>query len=306
MVFAIVGFAFAQEVQRTFTLINPTISHLISPGENAEGTTKIINESNSTLTFTVAVQDFIVTDDLGTPNLLPPNTLSNKYSAASWIGVTPSTFTVAPGHSQVINYYVQIPPSAKPGGHYAALVFEPSTSNKTDTTGGSVHTQIGSLFYLTVKGPVKESASVSKFFTDTLQEYGPVKILTQIKNNSDVHITPKGNITVSGLFLNQTKELQSYNVFPEADRIFENTFGNGFMFGPYKASLTASYGQNGNLPLVASLTFWVIPWRLIIIIILIIVVVVLGIKYWRKRNQNPPTHKNDSPKMEESEMTAEK
>ena len=45
--------------------------------------------------------------------------------------------------------------------------------------------QVGTLFYVTVNGPITENATVSKFFANPFQEYGPVKVLTQIKNMGD-------------------------------------------------------------------------------------------------------------------------
>lgn len=282
-VFTVIGVATAQEIQRTYTVINPAIYTSLNPGQTSEGTTKVINQTNSPLTFQISVQDYIVTDTLGTPQILPPNTLSNKYSAAAWIGVTPSTFTLLPGHSQAIDYFIQVPSYATPGGHYAAIVYSPLVKSAGSGTGGVVNTEIGSLFYLTVKGPIQESAQVSKFFTGLLHEYGPVDIATQIKNMGDLHILPQGKINVTGVFFNKTQDLPQHNIFPGAARDFTSTFGSWLMIGPYKASLTGSYGQSNNLPLVASLYFWVFPWRLVIVIILVIVAAVLGTKYYKKR-----------------------
>lgn len=301
--FLLLPFVYAQEIQRTYTVIHPTVEVSLNPGQTGEGTTKVINQTNSPLTFQISVQDYIVGDTQGTPQILPPNTLSNKYSAAAWIGVTPTTFTLLPGHSQPISYFIQVPSYAKPGGHYAAIVYSPLVKGVTQGTGGVVNTQIGSLFYLTVKGPIHEGASVSKFFTNLLHEYGPVDISTQIKNMGDLHIMPKGKINVSGLFFNKTQNLPDHNIFPETARDFNNTFGSWLMFGPYKASLTASYGQNNNLPLVASLYFWVFPWRLMIVIILVVIATILGTKYYKKRKKNGPKA-SDKP-TEEPHKTAE-
>lgn len=300
----------AQELQRTFTVVNPAIVQNLNPGQNAEGITKVINDSDVPLTFTVGVQDYIVADNKGTPNLLPPNTLNNKYSAAAWIGVTPSTFTVKPHEKQIINYYIQIPKDAKPGGHYAALVYQPKVDVKTNQTGGVVTAQIGSLFYVTIKGAIKENSEISKFFANAFQEYGPVKILTEIKNNGDLHVTPTGSITLTGLFTNSSYAFNDQkksstpigNIFPETARDFENVVGKGLMIGRYKAVLLASYGVNNNLPLTATLYFWVFPWRLAIVIILIIVAIILGWMYWKKRKKdNSKTDKE--PKTEVVEKT---
>lgn len=284
----VVGTAHAQEIQRTITLINPNISHQLNPGESAEGTTKIVNESSVTLTFKVGVQDYIVNDAKGTPQLLPPNTLNNKYSGASWIVASPNVFTLEPGATQVISYYLRVPPDAKPGGHYAALVYEPVNEDQSEATGGTINTQLGSLFYITVNGDVNINAQVSKFITNVLHEFGPVKVFTEIKNMSDLHIMPKGSITVTGLFFNESQNLEERNIFPETVRAYENTFGSMFMIGPYNAKLTASYGPENNLPLVANFTFWVFPWKLTLIIVLILIAVVLGTMYWKRRQKTSP------------------
>lgn len=288
VILSVVGLATAQELQRTFTIINPAITQKLDPGSITEGTTKVINESNVPLTFRISVQDYIVNDTKGTPQLLPPNTLNGKYSASSWIGVTPSTFTLNPREKQVINYFIQIPKDAKPGGHYAALVYQPVNEDDSLATGGTVNTQIGSLFYVTVNGPVKESAEVTKFFANSFQEYGPLKLLTQIKNLGDLHIRPNATITVSGLLGSSTYKLPEANIFPETARDFENTIGQTFMLGRYKAVLLGSYGINNNLPLSSTIYFWVFPLRLALIIILVIVALVLGVMYFKKRRKDSP------------------
>lgn len=290
---------YSQETVRTITITPPTAAVKLDAGKTTEGQMKIINDSPNPITFSVNVQDYIVVDTLGTPNILPPNTLNNKYSAASWIAVSPSSFTVNPGKRQVINYYVQIPSYAKPGGHYAAAIFTP----KSEGGGGSgavVTGQIGTLFYVTVNGPITENATVTKFFTDKFHEYGPIKILTQIKNMSDLHITPKGTLTVSGLFLNKSVELPTHNIFPETARDFENSVGSKLMIGRYKAVLLASYGVTNNLPLSATVYFWVFPWRLFIIIVLLVIAVILGRKYYQKRKKEQEHKDNKEEHKEEA------
>jgi hypothetical protein len=286
----------AQEVQRTYTIVNPQIEVKLNPGQSSEGTTKVINQTDVPLTFNLAVQDFVVTDTTGTPDLLPANTLASKYSAASWIAVSPSTFTVQPGQKQIVNYYIQVPGNASPGGHYAAITYSPLSPSQ-NVTGGTVKTQVGSLFYITVNGQVNEQATVSKFLANSFYEYGPAKIATQIKNLGDLHITPQGTISLSGPFVNQSVKLASYNIFPGAARDYANTLGQNLMIGRYKVTLIASYGTNGNLPLVATLYFWVFPWRIALVIGLAIVALILGGLYLKKRRKDN-FEKPEEPKVE--------
>jgi hypothetical protein len=276
----------AQEMKRTVTLAYPALVHKLNPGDRAEGITKIINRSSTTLTFKLSVQDYVVLDTQGTPSILPPNTLSNKYSAAAWIGVTPELFTLKAGDTQTINYYVQVPANARPGGHYAAIVYTPVVGQGVTGSGSTITSQLGSLFYITVNGPIHEQALITKFFANPFQEYGPVNILTEIKNLGDLHIAPKGTIAVSGLFFGQTQNLDTHNIFPEAGRDYQNTVGQTLMIGPYKAVLLASYGNNNNLPLMATVYFWVFPWRITLVIVLAVVALILASLYYRKRKKD--------------------
>ncbi|MCL5433043.1 MAG: hypothetical protein M1524_02915 [Patescibacteria group bacterium] len=278
----------AQEVVRTFTVVPPAVEKSFEPGQQTEGVMKVINDSNEVLSFTVEAQDFIVEDSKGTPVILPPNTLSKKFSASAWIGVYPNSFTIAPQEKQILNYYVQVPYDASPGGHYAAIVFSPTNASGVDGTGTAVETKIGSLFYVGVNGPINEYATVSEFFANPFQEYGPVTVETQIKNLGDLHIKPVGTVRVTDL-LGRTvnvEDLDQFNIFPTATRDYENTFGQKFMVGRYKATLIGSYGKGSNLPLMATVYFWVFPWKITLLVILVIVATVLGVKYIKRKKHS--------------------
>lgn len=290
MVFLPVSKANAQSVVRAFTISPPAIEAKLSPGDKAEGTIKIINDSPEAITFGTNLQDFIVTDNIGTPQVLPPDTLSNKYSGAKWVAVYPSTVTVAPHKSEKLSYFIQVPADARPGGRYAAIVYTPISTIGVGGTGTAVQTSIGSLFYLTVKGPINESAKISSFKAPRFLENGPVKIETQIANLSDIHINPDGKITLTNFFGGKSAEvnLQKYNIFPEATRKYETNLGKGFMIGPYKATLNATYGS-ANSPLTAVLSVWIIPWKLILFILLLIAAIAIGYWYLRRRQTPPPS-----------------
>src|SRR3989344_5396369 len=177
-----------QQPARSITIVTPLVDSLLNPGDKREGVLKLVNNSSTELTFKASVKDFIVDDSLGTPKILPDGTFSNKYSAASWIAVTPDTFTLASGKTQILNYYIQIPGDARPGGHYAAIVYEPQELLGVAGTGAGVEAHLGTLFYAAVDGDIVENASVKEFKDDSsFQEYGPVGLTSLIVNYSDTH-----------------------------------------------------------------------------------------------------------------------
>lgn len=278
--------AYAQQFQQ-ITITPPKIEVTLSPGEKAEGTFGIINDSDIDMNFVTGVYDFIVTDTNGTPEILPSGTLtSNKYSGASWIAIDPITFTVKQHQRFDANYYIQVPNDAAAGGHYAALIYQPVTSPNQASTGTHIQSQIATLVLITVKGTVKEFAQVTKFHAPSFLEYGPVHITTQIRNLGDLHITPKATIAIKDVFGRtvMTSDLDQKNIFPGNNaRTYENTLGNTLMIGKFTASLLGSYGSSGSLPLFATITFWVFPWRIGVMSILILLVIILGLLLLKKR-----------------------
>lgn len=287
--------ASAQEFSRTITIVPPSVEVNLNPGAVTQGTLKVINDSSNPLTFSVSTQDFIVEDTKGTPTLLPPNTLNKKFSGASWIGVAPDNFTIAPHQKQILTYFIKVPLNGRPGGHYAAVVYTPTTFVNGPTTGAAVQTLIGSLFSIGVNGKIQEQASVSKFFANFFQEYGPVTISTQIKNNGDLHIKPLGVINIYDTFNREiaTLPLDEHNIFPDAARDFTTLYGSNWMIGRYKASLVATYGKNNNLPLMASVYFIVFPWKVAVLVVLVIIALILLYLLRRKNSQNNQSSMND-------------
>lgn len=284
----------AQETQRTIT-VNPSVVEAMDPGTSKEGIIHVINDSDGPLTFVAETRDFIVVDTLGTPNVIPVGTLDNKYSAAAWIGVSPYSFTLQPHQKQDLSYYIQIPPDARPGGHYAAAVYTPSIAATQDETGANINSELGTLFYITVNGAVSENALVTKFIAP-FSEYGPENISTQIKNFGDLHIRPVGNIVVTNMLgKKEISKLSEQNIFPGGTaRDYTNTVGGGFMLGRYEAKLTATYGKNNDKMLIASVAFWVFPWKIALVLVLIIVAVVLYFKLWKKRNTKKETPEDET------------
>ena len=279
---------FAQETTRSITIVPPANEFKVNPGDKQEGTLKVVNNSNGPLTFSAVVRDFIVDDTIGTPKLLADDTLSKKYSAASWIAVSPSSFTIPAGKTQILNYYLQVPINARPGGHYAGVVYEPQELLGVKGTGTGGQTHLGTLYYVRVSGDIVENATVRKFEpSHKFLEYGPATILTQIYNGSDSHIRPQGQLQIKNLIGQPiySVKLEEHNIFPEAARDFTTKIGKKLMFGIYTVELKATYGTNNNLTLFGSTNFIVFPWKIAVVVILAIAVAILLYIFIKKRKK---------------------
>ncbi|RJR24645.1 DUF916 domain-containing protein [Candidatus Microgenomates bacterium] len=278
----------AQTNQRTFTISPPTINFNLEPGKSEEKTIKITNNSAEPMTFVIGIQDFIVNDNSGTPELLPSGFKpDNKYAASTWATAYPELVTVQPGKTATTTLYLRVPGNARPGGKYISLTLRPLSSDSPDGSGAAVSTVIGTLAYITVAGDVEEKAQIISFTAPTLSEYGPIPFNTEIKNLGDLHINPKATVEVKNLFGKKVHSfaLDNLNIFPGTSRIYENNWETKWLFGRYTANLSGYYGQNNQLNLVALASFWVIPYKLIAIVLLATALVLITAFYLKKRNE---------------------
>lgn len=282
------------QVSRTLTVVPPTQDFKAKPGKQVQTTVKVRNENNEPITVKANVKDFLVFDEKGTPTMVEEE-VSGRWSLSSWMIISPTEYTIAARSSKLFDVVILVPEDALPGGHYASVYFTPMEGGLTyGQTGAAIETRLASLIKLVVEGPITEMAYVRKFYAPRFQEFGPVKIETQIENQSDLDITPKGLITVKD-FLGRTTatfKIEERRIFPFAIRSFENTIEKKWLFGRYKAALDGAYGSTGQA-LTAYLYFWVIPWKIITAVILGLAILILG-GYWvgqkrAKKEEEIPT-----------------
>jgi hypothetical protein len=261
----------------------------VDPGQKTAVTLNFINKSEQPISGFFKVVDFIVLDREGTPTFIEnPTQINPKFSASSWFSLYYDRGTIPANEKISLQATVTVPANANPGGRYVAIFFEPTAGN-TFPTGGQKEASTGiaprlaGLIYIKVNGPTKEAAWITRFFTKSFWEFGPVDLETEILNRGDYHITPQGAITLYDFFGNRVdqQKLQEQNIFPDVSRVYKNSLGYRWMVGRYKADLTGSYGASGKA-LTATIYFWVFPWRLAILIILTLFIVVILVKEIRK------------------------
>lgn len=272
----------------TTAAIPPRLEITAKAGETIRTQLKIRNESDSTLLYSVSVDDFIVSDTEGTPIPVTED-VSARWSMKRWIKA-PELIPVDAHKSQVVNLTINVPSDALPGGHYAMVTYQPNPDSKmTDLkkTGSLIGQRTGSLLYMTVAGPINQNASLIRFFTSKFHEFGPIKIEGLISNSSDVHVNAKGNIIIKDFLGNKvaTLPIETGNIFPEASRSFESIWNQKWGYGRYTANLELAYGTAGGI-IVGSLFFWLFPIRLVIYILTLIIAILFIIITLNKRNRH--------------------
>lgn len=273
--------------QSIITAIPPRLVVSGKPGETISAQLKVRNDSEEAQNYTVSVEDFIVYDTQGTP--VPViRSAGNRWSLASWISA-PELIPVDAKATQIVNIKVKVPTTALPGGHYAMLTYMPNADIKPGQlkkTASIIGQRVGTLIYFTVAGPVTEKLNITSFSAPKFTEQGPVSFGGTLESLSDIHISPKGSITISDPLNSKvaTIPVEAGNIFPETQRDFTASWNQKWGWGRYKADLNLAYGA-ADAVATATIFFWLFPIRLVIYALVAIISVLLAIILLNKRSK---------------------
>lgn len=241
------------------------------PGSTYTIQIRVTNVTASDLTFDSEVNDFSSKDESGNASVNLDTSLPNASSIRSWVSVIDS-FSLKARESRNVNATLSIPVDAEPGGHYGVIRFS-GRAPTIDGSGVGTAASAGSLVLVRVAGTVDESLDLITFQTSQNNtwsgffKYGPVDFVMRFENNGNVHVKPIGQIEIRDIFGNKVETLSvnpdKGNVLPLSIRKFQSTLDRQWMFGRYTADLSVAYGTTGQA-IVKSISFWVIPYRLII------------------------------------------
>lgn len=252
---------------------------------------KVVNVTSSTLTFQSSIDDFGAKDESGSPSiLLEPTAEPLPTSIKTWVSTIPS-FTLAPGKEQKVQATITVPAGAQPGGHYGVIRFTGREGSEASENVGQV-ASAGTLVLINVDGVVKESLEIASFIpsvNDTptfFFETGPILFVSRFTNTGSVHVKPVGQIEIKDMFGNPIASLPvndaKGNVLPNSTRRFESQLDKTWMFGQYTADMTIAYGNTGQA-LVKTISFWVIPWKLVLVGLFVVVTLIYILRKAIKR-----------------------
>jgi len=270
--------SFAQTTAPT-TGINispPLFSNVVvDPGKVIQNTIRVTNVSERSVNVQMLIRNFVAAGETGGVQLEDPS-INTPYSLASWITVTPSSFSLSARQTMYVSFVIHVPANAEPGGRYASIVASVSSPYQNIGSGSSVGTEIGSLILLTVAGKADINASLLTFTSPGITTKSTVNFVERIEDTGNIHIHPTGDIVISNIFGTKvdTLELQSIDVLPGAVRRIQQKLSTDALFGYYNAAIVVNYG--GSTSLTESTSFFVIPvWQSIAVLVVIIVLLLL-------------------------------
>lgn len=281
------------------------INLVTEPGTTVTTELKVKNGGTQRESLKIDLMKFNAYEDTGKPRLMEPESQDDflkwvTFSEPSfsldpeeWKTIT-ATFTVPPTAS--FGYYYAFVFSR-------AQDIQNLDARQTAIVGG---TAVLVLLEARVPG-AQRAVEVSEFsVTKRFYEFLPTTFNIKLKNTGNVHIAPRGNIFIDRgntqdiaiLEVNSEKG----NILPDSNRVFTATWSDGFpiyeekvedgttildeqgnptyqltwnwqdasklRFGKYQAKLLLIYDDGKrDIPIEGEVSFWVIPWRLILVAI---------------------------------------
>lgn len=263
----------------------PTFEISGNPGNIVTNTVRLENMKSIPVRLAVDKRNFSAIGEDGAIGLTDEGE-GDSFSLASWISVDPNDVVIPPKSTRTFTFSIKVPLNAEPGGHFGSLIFRtiPSDENLSGS-GATVAQEIGSLILLRIAGATTENAEIESFRTSkALYEYGPVSFEARVKNLGNVHLKPRGTVTITNLIGQKVAsvEIEGKNVLPGAIRKLDGTWDTKWRIGRYTATSVLIYGA-GNTQLANVSTFIIFPYRLAIIVL--VVILIISILLYRSRRR---------------------
>lgn len=292
----------------------PSIGLETRPGSPVSTDLRVQNQGLATEHIKVSVMTFSARGQDGTPQLLD---LKAGDDFAKWAQFSTMRFDAEPNVWNTVKMTIAVPPSAAFGYYYAVIFSRDGADKQLQKKQANLLGAVASLVLLDVQAPgAVRRAKIAEFSTkQKAQEFLPANFTVRIQNTGNTHIAPRGNIVISKGGKNVALlevNLKKGFILPKSYRKFTSDWSDGtpvykvktadgktvldkdgkpatsldwdkfsvskLRFGKYNAKLVVVYNDGqGDISTEATLSFWVIPWRIVGGILLISLLVLAGL-----------------------------
>jgi hypothetical protein len=313
----------AQENDRLSITTSPLPINLVTkPGQTVTTDLRVRTDGPNNETLQITLLKFSANNNLGQPRLADREPGDDYFD---WVTFSEERFTTEPNVWKNIRMTIQVPSTAGLG-YYYAVAFTRAGDTPETGGGAAVDGGAATLVLLDVRTPnSKREVDVVEFSSKRrVYEFLPAQFTVSIKNTGNIHLVPSGEIFIrrgeaalGNIKVNQTDG----NILPGSQREFTVIWNDGWpsyqpkevdgqivndkdgnpetslrwdglqlsklRIGKYTADLLIVYDDGErDVPTEATLSFWVIPWRILGVILLIFALVGYALftilrKVWR-------------------------
>ncbi|MDQ3007969.1 MAG: hypothetical protein M3Q81_00035 [bacterium] len=285
------------------------------PGVPVTSTIKVRNNGSENEYIQASLSKFQADPSGEKPQILD-FTAEEEYS--KWITFKEPSFVIRPGEWKTIEFTFAPPKAAALNYFYVLVFERQLNANAQDgesvLSGAPGILVLANVLSPNSKRELQlESFSVPWLFIEFL----PVEFVMKVKNTGNTFLAPVGNIFIDGNGKKDVAVLSanpnSSNILPQTEREYRSSWTDGFplysideengeplrddngelkyslkwdfsqvdkfRIGRYTANLLLVYddGQR-DVPLESSVSFWVIPWRVLAASIVLLILTLLGLK----------------------------
>jgi hypothetical protein len=318
--------AFAQQSNYDVT-VSPVFYDLsVNPGGSVSERIRIRNNTSSPLPLKVEIKKMA-----GNANGDLTLNEDNSDGSLNWVKIDDTSITARPGEWTNVPFKIDVPETAAYGYYYTInFTHDTQNPNQTTGTALSGSAAVPILLTVRKDGANAEAKLVdfspSKFISETL----PVDFTVKLENVGNIHVRPRGNIFITRNGKDNIATLEvnpgQAGIIPDSSKEFTASWKDGFIvreevmedgqikmddngkpvtkltinwnkltdlrWGKYTANLLMVY-DNGtrDVPIEASKSFWVIPWKAITVFVVGIIIAFLLVRWVLKRYINREVRK---------------
>lgn len=267
------------------------------PGQVITEKMKLVNETNKSQVYYASFANFEAQGDTGSPSFIDP-----VDGLGTWMTTEQASINLPAGAQKEIEFKINIPKDAEPGGHFAAIFWGTSPGG----TPGQVliGTKTGMLILLSVNGEIEESAGIVDFQLHNNKHFYkklPVGFQYRFSNQGNDRVKPAGNVIIRSILGWRVARIPGNpndgNVLPNTTRKFspewakhdsvsdrdqENARNEKYSFvqevkdewrnfavGIFRARLVSEFGTTSQTIKSKAVYFVVFPWELILVILVV-------------------------------------
>ncbi len=237
-----------------------------SAGSQITVKAKLRNKSFNSINIKVRIEDFAASGQEGQVALVDRDSESLK----SWSLLSTEYLSLKPNEQKEVTAMINIP-SGLVGGQYGAFVFS-VVGSEPQAGEAALAQEVASLFLIKLAGETNENLVLTDFKIPRFLEGGPVPMEIKFKNSGNVHSKPFGLINVKNIFGKTVKDVVvkgETNILPGATRVVRASLDKKYLFGYYTAEALMNYGPK-NESLSSTVSFYVVPVRMILVVLLIV------------------------------------
>lgn len=264
--------AFAQEDAdiEKITLSPSSKTVKADSGSRVTGTLEVHNTGTVAFDFEVYASPYGVRGENYDPEFTESKPNRDVYK---WVRFSQTDFSIEPGQKREVNYTLDIPADATPGGHYG-VIFAETKARAIGNTGVERQKRVGQVIYATINGNYKSEGKLDNFILPFWQTKPPMISSARVTNTGNVDFETEVKTVAKDMF-GRTKYEYTGDpiVLPDTTRLIEMKWEKAPTFGLFNVSQNIKFlgkeHTNNRLVLVAPRWFPV----------LVLIVVVSGAGY---------------------------